>query len=137
MPIILYIGLIYFFCTTLERMTNRLYIGRLSDRARERDIEDFLRGYVRVRDIILKNGYGFQLCGEFKQRIALNNFLYSELTIHANSIYFLLYVCWVNYKVFNDEFWNNTLPASCHSHGNADPLKSACIYSCAMDEFIP
>jgi len=40
-------------------MPIRLYIGRLSNRVRERDIEDFFRGYGRVREIIMKNGYGF------------------------------------------------------------------------------
>ena len=40
-------------------MSNRVYIGRLSSRASERDIEHFFRGYGRLRDIILKNGFGF------------------------------------------------------------------------------
>lgn len=36
-----------------------MYIGRLSYHAREKDIERFFRGYGRIRDIMLKNGYGF------------------------------------------------------------------------------
>ncbi|GMT12343.1 hypothetical protein PFISCL1PPCAC_3640, partial [Pristionchus fissidentatus] len=40
-------------------MANRVYIGRLSSRATERDVEHFFRGYGRLRDIVLKNGFGF------------------------------------------------------------------------------
>ncbi|EYC17278.1 hypothetical protein Y032_0031g2370 [Ancylostoma ceylanicum] len=40
-------------------MATRVYIGRLSYRASERDIEHFFRGYGRIRDIVLKNGFGF------------------------------------------------------------------------------
>ncbi|KAM3717244.1 Serine/arginine-rich splicing factor [Dirofilaria immitis] len=46
----------------LEKMSNmsaRVYVGRLSYRASERDIEHFFRGYGRIRDIVLKNGFGF------------------------------------------------------------------------------
>ena len=38
---------------------NRVYVGRLSQRARERDIERFFRSYGHVCDIMLKNGYCF------------------------------------------------------------------------------
>lgn len=37
----------------------RVYVGRLSHRARESDVERFFRGYGKVRDIMLKNGFGF------------------------------------------------------------------------------
>ncbi|BFZ07421.1 hypothetical protein BsWGS_10460 [Bradybaena similaris] len=40
-------------------MGTRVYVGRLSYHAREKDIERFFRGYGRIRDIMLKNGYGF------------------------------------------------------------------------------
>ncbi|VDD90718.1 unnamed protein product [Enterobius vermicularis] len=39
--------------------STRVYIGRLSYRASERDIEHFFRGYGRIRDMVLKNGFGF------------------------------------------------------------------------------
>ena len=42
----------------LIKMT-RVFIGRLSMSARESDVEKFLRGYGKVRDISLKRGYGF------------------------------------------------------------------------------
>jgi arginine/serine-rich splicing factor 4/5/6 len=40
-------------------MTGRVYIGRLAYSVRERDIERFFRGYGRIVDVLLKNGYGF------------------------------------------------------------------------------
>ena len=40
-------------------MGTRVYVGRLSNRARERDVEKFFKGYGRIREVILKNGYGF------------------------------------------------------------------------------
>lgn len=40
-------------------MGTRVYIGHLSYHARERDVERFFKGYGRIRDVMLKNGYGF------------------------------------------------------------------------------
>ena len=40
-------------------MGTRVYIGRLPYQVRERDVERFFKGYGRVREIMLKNGYGF------------------------------------------------------------------------------
>lgn len=40
-------------------MGTRVYIGRLPYRCSERDIDRFFRGYGRIREIMLKNGYGF------------------------------------------------------------------------------
>ncbi|VDP08641.1 unnamed protein product [Soboliphyme baturini] len=37
----------------------RVYIGRLPYKARERDVEEFFKGYGRIREILLKNGFGF------------------------------------------------------------------------------
>lgn len=37
----------------------RVYIGRLSSRAREYEVEKFFQGYGKIRDIMLKNGFGF------------------------------------------------------------------------------
>lgn len=37
----------------------RLYVGRLPSRISERDIEKLFKNYGRLRDINLKNGYGF------------------------------------------------------------------------------
>jgi len=34
-------------------------MGNISDDVRERDVEKFFKGYGRVRNIVLKNGYGF------------------------------------------------------------------------------
>ncbi|KAF8794404.1 Serine/arginine-rich splicing factor 4 like protein [Argiope bruennichi] len=40
-------------------MSTRIYIGRLSYDVRERDIEKFFEGYGRIREILIKNGFGF------------------------------------------------------------------------------
>jgi len=40
-------------------MSSRVYIGHLSSRATERDVEYFFRGFGRIRDIVLKNGFAF------------------------------------------------------------------------------
>ena len=37
----------------------RVYIGGLPQGVRERDVERFCKGYGRLRDILLKNGFGF------------------------------------------------------------------------------
>ncbi|KRY08897.1 Serine-arginine protein 55 [Trichinella patagoniensis] len=48
-------------CVTpvLCEMGTRVYVGRIPYRATERDIEKFFRGFGRIREIFLKNGYGF------------------------------------------------------------------------------
>ncbi len=38
---------------------SRIYIGRLTYNAREKDVERFFRGFGRIKDINLKNGFGF------------------------------------------------------------------------------
>uniref|UniRef100_A0A8C6T2E2 Serine and arginine rich splicing factor 4 n=1 Tax=Neogobius melanostomus TaxID=47308 RepID=A0A8C6T2E2_9GOBI len=38
---------------------SRLYVGRLSYRAREKDVERFFKGYGKILEVDLKNGYGF------------------------------------------------------------------------------
>ncbi|CAL4066660.1 unnamed protein product, partial [Meganyctiphanes norvegica] len=37
----------------------RVYVGGLSYRVGEKDLERFFRGYGRLRDIVIKNGFGF------------------------------------------------------------------------------
>ncbi|MBN3284669.1 SRSF4 factor, partial [Polyodon spathula] len=37
----------------------RVFIGRLSPHARERDVEKFFKGFGHIREINLKNGFGF------------------------------------------------------------------------------
>ena len=40
-------------------MGTRVFIGRLPYQAVERDVDRFFKGYGRIREILLKNGYGF------------------------------------------------------------------------------
>ena len=44
----------------VPRMSSaRIYIGRLSYQVSERDIERFFKGHGRIREVLLKNGFGF------------------------------------------------------------------------------
>ena len=40
-------------------MSCRVYVGHLPYSARERDVEKFFRGFGRLRDVNLKNGFCF------------------------------------------------------------------------------
>ncbi|KAF0023711.1 hypothetical protein F2P81_024341 [Scophthalmus maximus] len=47
-------------CRNISNMSGcRIFIGRLSPSAREKDVERFFKGYGRIRDIDLKRGFGF------------------------------------------------------------------------------
>ncbi len=37
----------------------RVYIGNIPNNARDRDLERFFKGYGRLREVVVKNGYGF------------------------------------------------------------------------------
>ena len=37
----------------------RVFVGRLCHRAGERDVERFFKGYGRIREINMKNGFAF------------------------------------------------------------------------------
>ena len=43
----------------ISGMATRVYVGGLSHRCRERDIEKFFRKYGKLREISMKNGYAF------------------------------------------------------------------------------
>lgn len=36
-----------------------MYVGGLPYGVREKDLERFFKGYGRIRDVLIKNGYGF------------------------------------------------------------------------------
>lgn len=40
-------------------MGTRVYLGHIPYFARERDVEKFFHGFGKLKDIMLKNGYGF------------------------------------------------------------------------------
>ena len=39
--------------------SSRIYVGRLSYQVREKDLERFFRGHGKLREVLLKNGFGF------------------------------------------------------------------------------
>jgi len=38
---------------------SRIYVGHLPYGVQERDVKKFFKGFGRIREILLKNGYGF------------------------------------------------------------------------------
>lgn len=40
-------------------MGTRVYVGRLPYDVRERDIEKFFKGYGRIREVLMKDGFAF------------------------------------------------------------------------------
>ena len=47
-------------------MGTRVFVGRLSNRATERDVENFFRGYGRINDIMLKSNFAFVVCAHHR-----------------------------------------------------------------------
>lgn len=43
----------------MSKSKTRLYFGKLHETTRERDLEKFVRGYGKIREISVKRGYGF------------------------------------------------------------------------------
>jgi RNA recognition motif-containing protein len=54
-------------------MGTRVFIGRLPSRATERDVEHFFRGNGRIREVVLKTGFGFVVSLHFTYSIAYKN----------------------------------------------------------------
>lgn len=50
----------------MSRGGTRVYFGKIPRDTRERDLERFVRGFGRVREISIKAGYGFVVSAEIK-----------------------------------------------------------------------
>merc|ERR1711944_273476 len=48
-----------FISSQMSKMSTRVYVGGLSHRSREKDVERFFRKFGRIREISLKNGFCF------------------------------------------------------------------------------
>lgn len=48
----------YFFISRMSSGT-RVYVGRVPNDAREKDLERFFKGYGRLTEVLMKNGYSF------------------------------------------------------------------------------
>lgn len=46
-------------CVSVTMSDCRLFVARFSSRTRSRDLEDVFGRYGRLRDVVIKNGYGF------------------------------------------------------------------------------
>lgn len=68
----------------MSRQT-RVYIGKLPDRTTERDIERFLKGYGKIREIVNKGTYMFVVSyrssWQYSKRFELHGFAYCCLGI--------------------------------------------------------
>lgn len=53
-------------------MSCRVYVGHLPYSARERDVERFFRGFGRLREVNLKNGFCFVVCYRETVRMLLD-----------------------------------------------------------------
>ena len=53
----------------------RVYFGRLPRDTRERDLEKFVRGFGRVREVSIKLGYGFVVSSQGTTNLTLRNVL--------------------------------------------------------------
>jgi len=54
--LLIYLNIVVIY--NVDRMS-RVYLGRLSSRAQEGDLERFFRGFGKINDIMIKNGYAF------------------------------------------------------------------------------
>jgi|SRR6218665_2437559 len=52
---------------------SRLYVGRLPNSAREKDVEKFFKGYGKINEIVLKNGYGFVVSNWCQATLCITN----------------------------------------------------------------
>lgn len=64
---------------------SRVYVGGLPFGVRDRDLEKFFKGFGRIRDILIKNGYGF---------VVSCNLLYYPTSIRSTALYALYTVFW-------------------------------------------
>jgi arginine/serine-rich splicing factor 4/5/6 len=46
--------------------SQRVFIGNISSQTRERDVEKFFKGFGRIREVVLKHGYGFVEFDDFR-----------------------------------------------------------------------
>ena len=51
--------ILFFNIPDRERMGTRVYIGRVPQNTREKDVERFFKGYGKLRDVLMKPGYTF------------------------------------------------------------------------------
>ena len=58
----------------MSRGGTRVYFGRLPRDTRERDLERFVRGFGRIREVSIKLGYGF-VVSQVREENLLRNFV--------------------------------------------------------------
>jgi len=66
----------------------RVFVGGLSHRVRERDLERFFQKIGRVKDIAMKNGYAFVVSIHLKKINVQYGMSYISLFIYSCKIHF-------------------------------------------------
>jgi len=61
----------------------RVYVGGLPYGVREKDLERFFKGYGRIRDVLIKNGYGFCVSTNSVVLIVFEKFLTCCRKLHV------------------------------------------------------
>lgn len=63
-------------------MATRVYVGRLPYDVRERDIEKFFRGYGRIREVLIKDGFAFVVSSDVRlTAYNMNVYMYQNICI--------------------------------------------------------
>ena len=90
----------------------RVWVGNLSARANERDLENFFRGFGRLRDVMVKNGFGFVvyfyqfLVNYSKFRNLMMSGMLKTLSMNKMDVNCLANELWWNFPVENVSIYN-------------------------------
>lgn len=74
----------------------RVFIGHLSSHARERDVEKFFKGYGRIREINLKNGFGF-VVSAIEWHDSVSSLIFGPFVERVNLVF-----CWQEFDDHRD-----------------------------------
>lgn len=84
----------------------RVYVGGLSYRVGERDLDRFFRSYGRLRDIVIKNGFGFVVSDGRSTRGIFRFIIFTYLFIHlfynglTDECFLCLHLSWISFCVY-------------------------------------
>lgn len=74
----------------------RVYVGHLSYRVRERDLERFFRGFGKIREVLLKNGFGFVVSTVLMHSLQLRGTIEGNLSPAALMRAVSIIICFLN-----------------------------------------
>lgn len=80
----------------------RVYVGGLHYNCRERDLERFFKRYGRLRDCLIKNGYGFvvsvlsAVSHMLKSDSIIMNYVFTHIVLQVCRVSYCLYFVKMN-----------------------------------------